>query len=181
MRRTLFLLAVALVAGCGTAEAERFVPREAAEPRSTDLSWREVYPAGPERLVFLVRTLVIRPGGWSVEIGVRNETGIPFELERRPGEPGYGLMLFETADLGELENASRNGTLPAVRAATTFTVPPPARLRPRETWATTMSAPGPLPDGTHLRVTFGPFRALGEPPEEMEPVVFWITDRSYRL
>ena len=186
MRRPLLLgigalLAAALLTGCGTAEAEPFVPREPAEPRTTELNWREIYPAGPKRLVFLVHRLEIRADGWSAEIAVRNETDIPFELERRAGEPGYGLMLFETADLGELEAASRNGALPAVRAATRFTVPPPSRLRPRETWTTSMSAPGPLPAGTYLRVTFGPFRAVGEPPEDMEPVVYWITDRSYRL
>ena len=181
MRRTGLLLATVLLAGCGTAETTAFVPRKAAAPQSVELGWRELYPAGPKRLVFLVRRLDVRADGWSVELEARNETGIPFDVERRPGEPGFGVMLFATSELEEVEAAGRSGSLPAVREAVAFSVPPPARLRPGASWRSRISAPGPLPGGTHLRVVFGPFRAVGEPPEDMEPVVVWITDRSRRL
>ena len=181
MRRTGPLLAAAFLAGCGSVETKPFVPRAPAAPQSVELGWRELYPAASKRLVFLVRRLEVGAGGWSVEIGVRNETGIPFDVERRPGEPGFGVMLFATADLDEVEAAGRAGTLPAVREAAELSVPPPSRLRPGASWSTRMSAPGPLPGGAYLRVAFGPLRAVGEPPEGMQPVVFWITDRSRRL
>ena len=54
-------------------------------------------------------------------------------------------------------------------------------LAPNQTWRTTMSAPGSLADGAYVRVSFGPFQAKGDPPEDMDPIVVWITDRSYRL
>ena len=54
-------------------------------------------------------------------------------------------------------------------------------LAPNQTWRATISAPGSLADGTYVRVSFGPLRAKGEPPEGMRPIVVWITDRSYRL
>ena len=38
-----------------------------------------------------------------------------------------------------------------------------------------------LADGSYVRVAFGPLRAVGDPPKGMQPVVYWITDRSHRL
>ena len=54
-------------------------------------------------------------------------------------------------------------------------------LAPNQTWRATLSAPGSLADGSYVRVVFGPFRAVGEPPAEMEREVVWITDRAHRL
>ena len=90
-------------------------------------------------------------------------------------------MLFETGDLAELEEAARDGTLPAPRLAAKLEPAPPELLAPKDTWRSTISAPGALADGSYVRVSFGPLRAQGEPPDGMEQVVVWITDRSYRL
>ena len=67
------------------------------------------------------------------------------------------------------------------RLATRFEPLPPDVLSPKQTWRATISAPGSLVDGAYVRVSFGPRRAKGDPPEGMEPTVVWITDRSYRL
>ena len=90
-------------------------------------------------------------------------------------------MLFATGGLAELEAANRTGRLPPVRLAATMKPPPPDVLAPGATWRTTLSGPGSLADGSYVRVSFGPLRAIGKPPQGMQPVVFWITDRSHRL
>ena len=153
----------------------------AAEPQQAELAWRESYPSSGERLVFEVDTLELTKKGWSAEITVTNSTKIPFELGQPRAGLQYGLMLFATGDLGELEDAARDGRLPAPRLAERFEPTPPDVLAPGETWRATISAPGSLPDGAYVRVSFGPLQAKGEPPKDMEPKVLWITDRSHRL
>ena len=183
MRRTLCLLAVLLLTGCAAAaEPEPVVPARAAEPRHVQLDWRERYPStGGERIRFTVDELDVRAGGWSVEIAVTNSTGSSFELAVNQAELSFGLMLFRTGSLADLEEASRENRLPAPRLAATMKPAPPDVLNPGATWRSTLSGPGSLADGSYVRVVFGPFRAIGEPPEGMEPVVVWITDRSHKL
>lgn len=180
MRRTV-LLAVLLLAGCGGAEPESIAPARSAEPQQARLGWRESYPATGERLVFEVDALDVRPNGWSVEVAVTNRTTIAFELGGTAADLGYGVMLFGTGDLEELERAAEAGALPAVRRAETIDPKPPRRLAPGATWRATLSAPGALAAGSWLRVTFGPIVAASDPPEGMERVVFWITDLAHRL
>jgi hypothetical protein len=181
MRRPLFLAAVLLLAGCGSAEPVPVEAVRAAEPQRAELAWRENYPSSGQRLVFAVDTLEITAKGWSADIAVTNSTAIPFELGERRAELAYGLMLFATGDLGELKDEARTGRLPAPRLAARLDPSPPDVLAPKETWRATISAPGSLADGAYVRVSFGPLRAKGDPPGDMEPTVLWITDRSYRL
>ena len=181
MRRALFLAVALLLAGCGGAEAEPVGPTQAAEPQRAELGWLERYPPTGQGLRFVVEWLEVRKDGWSAEIAVTNATDISFELVGDDTELQYGLMLFATSDLAELEEAARGGTLPAPRLAAKLEPAPPELLAPNDTWRTTISAPGALADGSYVRVSFGPLRAQGEPPEGMEQVVVWITDRSYRL
>lgn len=181
MRRPLLLAAVLLLAGCGGAEPAPVEVVRAAEPQQAELGWRENYPSSGQRLVFAVDTLEITATGWSAAIAVTNSTAIPFELGERRAELSYGLMLFATGDLGELDDAARSGRLPAPRLAARLEPSPPDVLAPRQTWRTTISAPGSLADGAYVRVSFGPLRAEGDPPPGIEPTVIWITDRSYRL
>jgi hypothetical protein len=181
MRRPLILFAALLVAGCGGAEPEPLAPARAAEPQQATLGWRESYPGSGERLVFVVDKLTVRKDGWSVDVAVTNSTPIPFEAGGNRVRLAYGLMLFATGDLAELEDATREGGLPPLRRAETIEPEPPDVLAPNQTWRATLSAPGSLADGSYLRVSFGPFEAEGEPPEGMEPVVVWITDRAHRL
>jgi hypothetical protein len=181
MRRTLVLAAVLLLAGCGGGELEQVKPGRAAEPQRVELGWREDYPSKGERLVFVVDALEITKRGWSADIAVTNSTEIPFELGAIPEPLAFGLMLFATGSLDALEQEAEAGRLPAPRVATRIEPAPPDELAPDETWHATISAPGSLADGAFVRVSFGPLRARGEPPAGMEPVVHWITDRSYRL
>jgi hypothetical protein len=182
MRRTLWLLAVSLLLGCTAAPESKPLPlAHAAEPRHAELGWRESYPDAGERLRFDVDTLDVRPDGWSVQVAVSNDTHSSFELGADPAQFSFGLMLFATGELAELEEANRTGRLPPVRLAETMEPAPPEVLSPGATWRATLSGRGSLADGSFVRVSFGPLRAVGEPPDGMQPVIYWITDRSYGL
>ena len=185
MRRTLLLLIALLVlSGCGTVEPTQTEPVELgrpAEPQRVELGWLERYPDSGPGLRFTVGALQVTGEGWSVEIAVTNKTGVPFEVGQYPAELAFGLMLFTTDDVAELDQDARDGRLPTIRRAATIDPEPPVTLAPNATWRATLSAPGSLADGTWVRVSFGPFRAQSDPPNEMEPVIVWITDRSHLL
>jgi hypothetical protein len=182
MRRPLLLVAVLLLAGCGSGgKLEPVDESRAAEPQRAELHWRESYPSSGQRLIFAVDSLEITAMGWSADIAVTNSTAIPFDLGAVPTPSAFGLMLFANDSLDELEEAAKNGRLPAPRVATRFDPAPPDVLAPKQTWRATISAPGSLADGAYVRVSFGPLLAKGDPPDDMNPRVRWITDRSYRL
>jgi len=174
-------LAVLLLTGCGAAETTPVAPARAAEPQQVELDWLESYPSTGERIRFAVDELDVRAGGWSVEIRVTNATRSSFELGVNRAQLSFGLMLFATGKLEELEEANRAGRLPRVRLAATMEPPPPDVLAAGATWRATLSGPGSLADGSYVRVAFGPLRVVGDPPEGLESVVFWITDRTHRL
>ena len=90
-------------------------------------------------------------------------------------------MLFADGRLETLDELNRAGALPPVRKAASIEPPPPRALAPAERWEAALSAPGSLPDGSWVRVSFGTLFARGEPPVDIQPRVVWITDRAYRL
>lgn len=184
MRRTVVLLLLVLaVAGCGTAETGGEPIRSArpAEPQRAELDWRETYPAARgERLVFEVGTLAVTADGWSATVAVTNRTPFRFQIYTGPADYGFGLMLFPTGDLKTVEDANREGRLPAIRPAATIVPEPPAFLQPAATWRGTLSATGSLADGSFVRVVFGTFLGDDEAPEEFTRVV-WFTDHSHML
>ena len=181
MCRTLTLAAALLIAGCGGTELEPVDESRAAEPQRVELGWRESYPSVGQRLIFVVHTLEVTEDGWTADIAVTNSTAIPFDVGAAPEPSGFGLMLFANGRLEELEAAAKTGDLPPPRLAARFDPAPPDVLDAKQTWRTTISAPGSLADGAYVRVAFGPLVAKGEAPADMEPTVLWITDRSYRL
>lgn len=182
MLRLCLLCSILLVSGCGVERETEPVPAaRAAEPQTAELGWRETYPPAGPQLRFHVDRLEVRADGWSAHVAVENATPVTFELGARPLELQFGLMLFASDSLEELEEASRKGSLPSLRRATSIDPPPPDALRPGQTWRTTLSAPGSLADGSFVRFSFGTLVARGKPPPEMEPAVVWITDKAYRL
>jgi hypothetical protein len=183
MRWTVLSLCV-VAAGCGTvpAEPERSMTlRGPATPRTADLGWRESYGEGTRRLRFEVERLAVREDGWTARIAIENETGIGWELGSRPLQLAFGLMLFADGRLETLDELNRRGALPPVRRAVTIEPPPPDALAAGERWEATLRAPGSLPAGSWIRVTFGTLFARSDPPGALEPRVIWITDRAYRL
>ena len=183
MRRTVALLLLVLVAaGCGTqANGEPVRLARPAEPQRAELDWRETHPAATgERLVFEVGTLAVTADGWSATVAVTNRTPYRFQIATGPDDFGFGLMLFPTGDLKAVEDANREGRLPAVRPATTIVPKPPVILQPSATWRATLSAPGSLPDGSFVRVVFGTFLGEEDAPEEFTRVV-WFTDHAHKL
>lgn len=181
MRRTLPLLAALILAGCGSADEKPFVPARAAEPQHAELRWKESYPATVgSRLVFEVGAFEVTTEGWSAAVSVTNSTTYDFDVDTGPTDYGFGLMLFATGDLKEVETANQEGRLPAQRRARRIEPPPPVVLRPGVTWSATLSARGSLPNGSWMRVVFGTFRGLGDVPPEFRRIV-WFTDHAYRL
>jgi hypothetical protein len=172
-----------IVVGCAANEPEPrpLPPARAAEPQHAELHWRETHPAPTgSHLVFEVEELDVTETGWSAQVAVSNRTGVAFDVETGPGDYGFGLMLFATGDLKEVEERNREGRLPAIRRATRIVPAPPAVLRPGTTWRATIGASGSLADGSWVRVVFGTFLAGDDAPDELRRVV-WFTDRSHRL
>ena len=154
----------------------------AAGPQSADLDWRESYGSVGEQLVFTVDRLDVTASGWSARVGIENDSSVGWELA--PGatpDGSFGLQLFETGDTEELEERNRNGSLPAVRAATAYAPDLPGVLEPGASWEGEMSARGALVAGGWARVVFGTLVAVGKPPEALDETVIWITDHAYEL
>jgi hypothetical protein len=155
----------------------------AAGPQSAELGWRETYGKPGQQLVFSVDRLDVLAGGWRVHLSVENDTAVAYEI----GDPqatldrAFGLMLFSTGDISELEERNRSGTLPEARRATRYEPRLPAILEPRALWEGTISARGALVAGSWVRVVFGALIAVGKPPDELEEQIVWITDHAHRL
>jgi len=179
MRRCLLpLLATALLAaGCGPEPVPQRldVPLPAAQG-SWQLGWNEAYGENGAVLRFRVESFRVTRTGWAARIAFANETEAAWTVA-----PSFGVMLFADDDLERVQAAAEAGRLPAPRRARTLLPEPPAQLAAGERWEGTVSAHGSLPAGAWVRVVFGTFRALGTPPEGMQPVVSWITDEAHRL
>ena len=182
MRRAPFVLVLALLAaGCG-ATPGAFVPAVKAPPQRAALDWVEPYPAQKPALVFGVESFAVTGGGWRADVSVRNRSDVGWELGARGSiERAFGVLLFPNDDLDELDRRNRQGTLPPVRPATAYAPPLPEVLEPGATWTGTISAPGPLAAGLWVRLSFGPFTSVGEPPPGTQPTVVWFTDHALRL
>jgi hypothetical protein len=180
---SLLLVVAMLVAGCGGDETPTPLPTEAAPPQAAELGWTEQFPKTGDALVFHVHRFAVTKNGWEADVEVENRTDIPWRL---PGAvdavpTSFGVMLFRTDDLDEVESRSADGDLPGLREASTYTPRLPARLAPGARWRGTIAAPGSLAAGLYLRLVLGPFVAVGDPPDGMERAFSWITDHAHRL
>jgi hypothetical protein len=176
-------LVVPLLAGCRQDETPTPLPTEAAPPQAAELDWTEQLPKTGDRLVFRVHRFAVTKDGWNADLEIENRTDIPWRL---PGAveavpTSFGVMLFRTDDLDEVESRSANGNLPGLRDASTYTPRLPARLAPGASWRGRIAAPGSLAAGLYVRLVLGPFVAVGDPPDGLEKGFSWITDHAYRL
>jgi hypothetical protein len=178
----LLLVVVILGAGCGSEPVET-APVVPAPPQSAALDWVERSPPTGPALVFRVFRFAVTEAGWEADVEVENATDVTWELgaDTVGVEQSFGIMLFATGGLDELERRNRDADLPGLRPARSFEPRLAARLRPGERWRGVVSAPGSIAAGRYVRVVFGPLVAVGDPPEGMPARFIWITDHAYRL
>ncbi len=179
----LLLVVAVLLSGCSGGETPASLPTEAAPPQAAELGWNEQLPPTGDALVFRVHRFAVTRDGWEADVEVENRTDVPWRL---PGAvdavpTSFGVMLFRTDDLEEVERRSADGDLPGLREASTYTPTLPARLVPGAHWRGTIAAPGSLAAGLYVRLVLGPFVAVGDPPDGMERGFSWITDHTHRL
>jgi hypothetical protein len=183
MWRPLLAVPILLLAvGCAS-DAVPIPAATPAPPQRATLGWDEPFPAQRPRLVFRVDAFAVTDDGWAANVEILNETDTAWELgdERHEAERQFGVMLFASGDLDEIERRNGDGSLPAIRRATGYDPALPAVLDPGTSWAGRISAHGALAAGRFARITFGLLTAVGEPPEEVPPQVLWITDHAYEL
>jgi hypothetical protein len=183
MRLALATIGLALaLTGC-TTEAEPIPAAIPAGPQFAEVGWDEPFPAKAPRLVFRVASFAVTEDGWKAAVEIANETNITWRIGAEGSSAGqqFGVMLFATDSLDEVEERNRDASLPAIRRATAYEPPPPATLAPSTTWSGTISARGALASGRFVRVTFGLLTAVGTPPEGVPEQVLWITDSAYEL
>jgi hypothetical protein len=178
-RLALVLTACALLTGCSSGESPPLPPGP-APPQASELHWGERYPAHGAAVVFSATRFEITESGWRAEIGLENQTSASWRLVEMP-TTGFGVMLFPTDDVSEVESRSSSGDLPGLREAQTFDPALPPSLGPGESWHGTIAARGPLAAGLYARVVFGLLAVVGDTPEGMSAQFSWITDHSYRL
>jgi hypothetical protein len=155
----------------------------AAGPQRVELDWRETYGPRGQQLTFVVERFEVVPGGWRARLAVENDTSVAYEIgdPRATLDRAFGLMLFSSGRLDELERRNASGTLPAIRSATTYQPRLPQILEPGARWQGTIGASGALAAGSWVRVVFGALIAVAKPPEGLAERVVWITDHAYRL
>ena len=189
MRRTLAGIAIAaaaigILSGCRSEETDSAQsPATAAGRQSAELGWKEQTPAAGRALVFRVHRFAVTRSGWEADVEIGNRTSVGWQLgaDSVAVEQSFGVMLFATADLEEVEQRGQDGDLPGLRPAQVFEPSLPERLAPGGRWRATVSAKGSLAAGRYLRVVFGPLSAEGDPPEGMPDDFVWITDHAYLL
>lgn len=172
-----------VAAGCGGGDPLPLPAAAPAPPQRAELDWTESAGEPGARVVFRVDELEVLEDGWRAAISITNDTRTQFSVgdPRAALDRRFGLMLFPTGDVRELEQRNRAGELPEIRAADAYEPPLPLVLEPGRTWSGTISAPGSLAAGTFVRVVFGALVPVGDPPEGLPEVLVWITDRAYRL
>jgi hypothetical protein len=176
------LASIALLAGC-VSSTTSVLPAVAAPPQQAELDWVERSPDTGPGLVFRVHRFAVTESGWDADVEIENRTAATWEIarDRLAVAQSFGIMLFATGDLGEVERRSRDGELPGLRPARSFVPSVPASLAPGERWRGTISARGRLAAGRWVRVVFGPLIADGDAPRGMPTHFVWITDHAHRL
>jgi hypothetical protein len=171
-----------LAAACGSSGPAP-LPGTAAPPQQAQLGWVEHLGERGERLTFRVRSFHVLEHGWRAEVGIDNGTSVRWRLGDRSVSLGrrFGVMLFRSGELRELEARNRAGELPGVRRAGSFEPALPPILAPGRSWSGAISARGSLAAGLWVRLVFGTLVAEAAPPAGMPRQLVWITDHAHRL
>ena len=178
----LFAAVAVLAVGC-TDESSPDLPTEAAPPQAAELGWREQTPESGAAMVFKVHRFAVTERGWEADIEIENRTDVMWEI---PGAlhavpTSFGVMLFRTGELEELDQRNTQDDLPGLREADEYAPALPTSLAPGEEWRGTIAARGSLAAGLYVRIVFGPFDSESDPPEGIQSPFSWITDHAYRL
>jgi hypothetical protein len=160
-----------------------YEPVTAAAPQTAALDWVERFPADGPALVYRVKEIRVEPDGWEAELAIENRTDRRYEIPAAtdPTSRVFGVMMFASGELEDLQTRSRTGDYPTVRPARTVVPALPLLLLPGDVWSGTIAAPGSLPGGKWLRVVFGPLTVVGDVPKDVPTDVIWITDHAHRL
>jgi len=147
------------------------------------VDWVEPTSAAPPRLVFEVKRIEVTQDGWRARIAISNDTDVSWAIgdPRAPSRVPFGVMLFASGELDELERRNRDRTLPGIRNARTVSPAPPVELPPGARWEGTIAAPGALAAQSWARVSFGPLVAREKPPEGIPRQLVWISDNAHQL
>jgi hypothetical protein len=174
--------AAVLAAGCGS-DGGALPASTAAPPQRAELGWTERFPEEGPALVFRTRWFEVTTTGWEADVEIENRTTTTWELgaDRLAVGQSFGIMLFATGDLDEVEERGRDSELPGLRPAQSFVPELPAQLAPKATWRGVISARGRLASRRYVRVVYGPLVAVGDAPDGMASQFVWITDHAYRL
>jgi hypothetical protein len=178
----LALAAIAFAAGCGGGDSP-LPPTTPAPPQVAVLDWMERYEQEGEAVEFGVRRFAVTEDGWRAEISITNDTSTRYAVGGSETEidRAFGVMLFRTGELQELEQRNQAEDLPGLRPAQEFDPELPLVLKPGATWSGTMSAEGSLAAGLFARMVFGPLVPVDDSPSGFPPRLVWITDNSYQL
>ena len=182
--RPFLVIALVTFATAGCASQAVTVPSAIkAPPQTARLDWNEPYPATNPALVFGVSRFTVTREGWKADVSVENTSDIAWLVgePRLPAYRQFGVLLFPNDDLEDFERRSRDGDVPGLRAATSYTPALPESIAAGETWRGTIAAPGALAGGLWVRIAFGPFAADGKPPDGAQTPVVWFTDHAYHL
>ena len=172
MRRTVALLLHGAAAGrlrCDEADASRSSPRARPSRSGPSSAGARRYPATGQRLGFGVDTLVVRRTAGRSSFAVTNRHGDPVRARRQPAL-AFGLMLFDTGNLDELDRGEPRRQPARAAPRDDDAAAPPDVLAPGATWRATISAPG-VARRRQLgpRRRSGPSSPVARPPEGMEP------------
>ena len=178
---SLLVAVLAAVAGCGlervaVPQPSRRRRRRRGSPGTSLPGRRRRRSSSASRAFTVTRT------GWRAEISVENTSSVAWEVgdPRDAAQRAFGVLLFP-------ERRPRRARAPQPRRTTCpRSVPRRAtrrRCRPRsapgETWKGTIAAPGALAGGLWVRLSFGPFASVGDPPKGAQTPVVWFTDHAH--
>jgi hypothetical protein len=176
--RALPLVLALLVAGCDSAEPQRW-----ARPQALRLGWHENCGTRARPLTISTRRLTVGERRWQVELAFRNDTGISLGVLRphTVDEALFGLAPYRTTSLREVLKRAETAEAKPLTFADRFSPSAPRLLAPGERWSGSFSGPGRLPRGVPVRVVLGRFVITGRVPRGFVRGFLCVSKRYVRL